>query len=183
MTEELRYVTFDTDMGWIGILASARGFLRTTLPHPSAEEARQLLGDSVNYATWSPQRFQDTMQRLRTYFAGLKATFPDELDLTGATIFQSQVWNITRLIPYGETRSYAWVAEQIKRPEAVRAVGQALASNPLPIIIPCHRVVARDGKLGGYSGGAEMKRRLLYLEGAASTGKSNRDRSLFQFPK
>jgi len=168
MAGELEYITFNTNMGWIGILGSAKGLLRTTLPHPSAEEARQLLGNSLNYATWSPHRFQDIVPRLRTYFAGRKETFPDELDLTGATAFQHQVWEITRLIPYGETRSYAWVAEQIKKPEAVRAVGQALARNPLPIIIPCHRVVASDGKPGGYSGGVEMKRRLLYLETAAS---------------
>ena len=167
----------------MGILGSAKGLLRTTLPHPSAEEARQLLGNSLNYATWSRHQFQDIVPRLRTCFAGRKETFPDELDLHEASSFQRQVWNITRLIPYGEIRSYAWVSEQIKRPEAVRAVGQALASNPLPVIIPCHRVVASDGKLGGYSGGAEMKRRLLYLEEAASTSKSNRDRSLCQFPK
>ena len=170
MTQKLNYSVFNTDMGWVGILGSARGLLRMTLPQPSAQEAHQLLGDSVNYATWSPRLFEDLMECLRAYFSGHKAVFPDRLDLSGVTPFQREVWEITKLIPYGETRSYAWVAEQIKRPGAVRAVGQALARNPLPVIVPCHRVLNIDGKLGGYTGGVEMKRRLLSLEASASIG-------------
>ena len=165
----LKYITFNTNMGWVGIFGSVKGLLRTTLPRRSAQEAHQLLGDSVNCATWSPRLFEDLMERLKAYFGGHKAAFPDRLDLSGATPFQREVWEITRLIPYGETRDYAWVAEQIKRPGAVRAVGQALARNPLPVIVPCHRVAASDGKLGGYSGGVEMKRQLLFLEAVASS--------------
>ncbi len=168
MTEELKYITFNTSMGWVGILASAKGLLVTTLPQRSAQEARQLLGNSVNQAIWSTYLFDDLIERLKTYFSGHKATFPDELDLSGATLFQREVWGTTRLIPYGKTRSYLWVAEQIKRPGAARAVGQALGRNPLPIIVPCHRVIANDGKLGGFSGGVEIKRYLLWLEGSAS---------------
>jgi methylated-DNA-[protein]-cysteine S-methyltransferase len=170
MTAELKYITFNTDMGWMGILGSTKGLLGTTLPQPSAQEACQLLGDGINYATWSPHLFENLIERLRIYLGGQKVTFPDELDLSGATAFQRQVWEITRLIPYGETRSYIWVAKQIKQLGAMRAVGQALARNPLPIIIPCHRVVASDGRLGGYSGGLEMKKYFLYLEAVASTG-------------
>ncbi len=155
-------------MGWVGMLASAKGLLGTTLPQHSAQEACQLLGDSVSYATWSPRLFDELMERLRIYFSGHRTTFSDELDLSGATPFQREVWKITRLIPYGETRSYAWVAEQIKKRRAMRAVGQALSKNPLPIIVPCHRVVASDGKLGGFSGEVEMKRYLLSLETSAS---------------
>ncbi len=165
---ELKYTACRTNKGWIGILGSAKGLLVTTLPQPSVQEARQLLGARVNYATWSPRWFEDLMERLRTYFGGYQVAFPDELDLSGATPFQRQVWEITRLIPYGKTRSYLWVAEQIKRPGVARAVGQALSRNPLPIIVPCHRVVASDGKLGGFSGGVEMKGYLLSLEASAS---------------
>jgi len=168
MTEKLSYITFNTDMGWIGILGLAKGLLHITLPQPSVHEVRQLLGDSVSHATWSPHLFKDLMERLKVYFSGHRTTFPDKLDLSQATHFQREVWEITRLIPYGETRSYAWVAEQIKKPRAMRAVGQALSKNPLPIIIPCHRVVASDGKLGGFGGGVEMKRYLLSLETSAS---------------
>jgi methylated-DNA-[protein]-cysteine S-methyltransferase len=164
MAGRLKYITFNTDMGWVGILGSARGLLGTTLPQGSAQAVCQLLGDGIIYATWTPHLFDDLVERLRLYFGGYKATFPDELDLSGATAFQRKVWEITRLIPYGETRSYAWVAEQIKKPMAVRAVGQALGRNPLPVIVPCHRVVASDGRLGGYSGGLEWKSHLLNLE-------------------
>jgi len=154
-------------MGWVGILSSANGLLRTTLPQHSAQQVHQLLGESIDYAIWSPDSFEDLKERFRIYFSGHKATFSDELDLSQATVFQREVWEMTRLIPYGETRSYTWLAKQIKKPRAVRAVGQALARNPLPIIIPCHRVVAGDGKLSGYGGGVEMKRHLLHLEASA----------------
>ena len=171
MVRELEYITFDTGTGWIGISGSAKGLLRATLPQPSAQEAHQLLGDDTNYAVWSPGRFDDLIERLRMYFNGHKVTFPDELDLSLATTFQREVWQITKLIPYGETRSYSWVAEQIGKPGAARAVGQTLARNPLPIIVPCHRVVARDGRLSGYGGGTEMKRYLLWLEASANIRK------------
>jgi len=167
MTQQLKCIIFNTDMGWMGILGSAKGLLRTTLPHPSAQEIRQLFGDNIKQASRSPRLFADLIQRLKLYFGGYKVNFPDRLDLSGATDFQRKVWETTRLIPYGETRSYAWVAEQIKQPGALRAVGQALGRNPLPIIVPCHRVVASNGKLGGFSNGIEMKKRLLYLEGSA----------------
>ena len=164
MTTELKYVTFSSDMGWVGILGSSKGLLSTTLPQRSTQEACQLLGDKVNHATRSPGVFDDLVTRLKTYFSGHKTTFPDALDLPGATPFQREVWETTRLIPYGETRNYLWVAEQIKRPRAAQAVGQALGRNPLPVIVPCHRVVTSNGRLGGFSGGVEMKRCLLWLE-------------------
>ncbi len=167
MIGELRYTTFDTDMGWVGILASAKGLRRVTVPQPSAQEAQQLLG-SLIHATSAPHLFDNLIQRFRIYFGGHRVPFPDQLDLSGATTFQRQVWETNRLIPYGETRSYAWVAQQIWQPRAVRAVGQALGKNPLPIIIPCHRVITSNGKLGGFGGGVEMKKRLLSLEAATA---------------
>lgn len=167
-TDVLNYATFNSDAGWIGILGSVKGLLRLTLPQRSAQEAHQQLGDSVNCATRPPHLFENLMERLRIYFGGHKADFPDELDLSRATAFQRKVWEVTRLIPYGKTRTYGWVANQIGQPKAMRAVGQALSRNPLPIIIPCHRVIASDGKLGGFTGGLDMKRSLLSLE--ASVG-------------
>lgn len=168
MAGELKYTISNIDMGWVGILGSEKGLLCTTLPQGSAQEAKKLLGDRVKDATWSDDLFADLIQRLSSYFGGHQVSFPDELDLSQATAFQRQVWEITRLIPYGETRSYSWVAEQLGKARAGRAVGQALARNPLPIIIPCHRVVTKDGKLGGYSDGLEMKKYLLRLEASAN---------------
>ena len=166
MGTELRYTIFNTEIGWIGILGSAAGLLCVTLPHSSAEETRQLLGDNISHATRSPNLFKDLIERIGNYFGGHKVNFPDKLDLSGATSFQREVWETTRLIPYGDTTSYRWVAEQIRKPRATRAVGQALGKNPLPIIVPCHRVLASNGRLGGFTGGIETKRRLLHLEGS-----------------
>jgi methylated-DNA-[protein]-cysteine S-methyltransferase len=157
-------ITFKTEAGWIGISGSAKGLRRATLPQLSALEAFRLL--KAEGAVWCPNIFENLVQRLRDYFGGYRVTFPDRLDLTGATSFQRRVWETTRLIPYGSTRDYLWVAEQIGIPRAARAVGQALAQNPLPVIIPCHRILTSNGSLGGYSGGTETKRWLLSLEAA-----------------
>lgn len=167
MTEQLAYTTFNTIMGWVGILGSSKGIRRTTLPQPSAQDARRLLGKPLDYAEPAPNLFQDLRERFQAYFNGEKIDFPDEFDLPGTTPFQRQVWEVTKLIPYGDTRSYKWVAEQIGKSRASRAVGQALAKNPLPIIVPCHRVVSIDGRLVGFSGGLTMKRQLLQLEAQA----------------
>jgi methylated-DNA-[protein]-cysteine S-methyltransferase len=86
------------------------------------------------------------------------------------TDFQKSVWSQLRKIPYGETRSYSQIAEAIGRPKAVRAVGTANGSNPVAIIVPCHRVIGSSGKLTGYGGGLPLKKRLLELEGAWSMG-------------
>jgi methylated-DNA-[protein]-cysteine S-methyltransferase len=172
VTQELNYVIFNSGAGWIGILSSANGLLTATLPQPSKEEAHRLLDSAVKKASRSPLHFSDLEERFREYFCGHAVTFPDKLDLSLFTPFQRRVWEVTGLIPYGETRSYTWVAEQVGKPKAVRAVGQALGRNPLPVIIPCHRVVTIEGKLGGYSGGLEFKQYLLSLEVAGGLKKS-----------
>jgi O-6-methylguanine DNA methyltransferase len=158
------YIVFNTDMGWIGVLGSAKGLLRVSLPRLSATGALEALGDIAKEVTYTTGRLEDVASRLRLYFGGQPMTFPDELDLSGATPFQREVWRQTRLIPRAETRSYRWLAEQTGRPGAARAVGQALARNPLPVIIPCHRVISKSGHLGGFSNGTVLKRRLLDLE-------------------
>jgi O-6-methylguanine DNA methyltransferase len=89
------------------------------------------------------------------------------MDLSSGTDFQRRVWRALQKIPRGQTRSYGWVARKIGRPKAARAVGTACGANPVPIIIPCHRVIASDGSLGGFGGGLPLKRRLLALEKAA----------------
>jgi len=164
MTGKLKYAVSNVGVGWVGVLASDSGLLETTLPQDSAWEAERLLGDRVREAVRSDDFFADLLQRLKSYFAGGRVDFADELDLSPATDFQRQVWRLARLIPYGETRSYGWVAEKLSKPGVGRAVGQALASNPLPVIVPCHRVMAKGRKLGGYSGGVARKRYLLRLE-------------------
>lgn len=170
MPENLEYTAANTSLGWIAIMGSASGLLSVTLPQPSSQEALKLLGDMANDAAWSPHRFEDVAGRLRHFLSGQMGAFADKLDLSRATPFQREVWRITRLIPYGETRSYSWVAEQTGKPGAARAVGQALARNRLAIIIPCHRVLGGSGKLCGFSGGLKLKRQLLRLEASAGSG-------------
>lgn len=161
---DLKFAVFKTDFGWMGILGSAAGLLELTLPQTSSQAARAQLGDKINLATNSPRFYEDLIGRLRGYFKGNREIFPDKLDLLEATDFQCRVWQAARAIPYGETRSYSWVAAKIGKPYAVRAVGQALGKNPLPIVIPCHRVLGNDGKLCGFRGGLQMKQYLLKLE-------------------
>ena len=106
-----------------------------------------------------------TKAQLREYFSGQRQAFNLPLAPVG-TPFQREVWQALAEIPWGEVRSYADIARAIQRPKAVRAVGAANGRNPLPIVVPCHRVVGSDGSLTGFAGGLEMKRALLELEGS-----------------
>ena len=108
------------------------------------------------------------VRQLRAYFDGQLKEFDLALDLEG-TAFQKRVWDELVKIPYGRTRSYRELACDIGAPKAIRAVGAANGSNPAPIVVPCHRVIGSSGKLVGYGGGLELKRRLLELEGCVVT--------------
>ncbi len=102
---------------------------------------------------------------LEDYFArgrAIEGLIPTPVE---GTPFQRRVWSVLETIPHGEVRSYGWVAERIGMPRASRAVGAANGANPIPIIVPCHRVINADGRIGGYSGGVSIKRKLLELEG------------------
>jgi len=111
---------------------------------------------------------RETIRQLRLYFAGSLQAFDLPLELMG-TEFQKRVWAALVTIPYGETRSYTAIAQQIGAPRAVRAVGAANGRNPIPIIVPCHRVIGMSGNLVGFGGGLEWKRKLLDLESNNST--------------
>lgn len=109
-----------------------------------------------------------TQKELTEYFAGKRKKFTVPLDVQG-TDFQKKVWNQLSQIPFGKTQSYKDVAGKIKNPQAMRAVGTANGHNPVSIIVPCHRVIAADGTLGGYAGGLNRKKKLLALEGLILT--------------
>ena len=125
-----------------------------------------------------PRPLQETKYSLRfkkeleAYFQGRMSTFDQEVGFPEGTDFEQEVWLALRDIPYGETRSYKWLAERIGRPKATRAVGRALGRNPIPIVLPCHRVIESDGSLGGYSSGVDIKRRLLDIEYYAKQAES-----------
>ncbi|MFW6125948.1 MAG: methylated-DNA--[protein]-cysteine S-methyltransferase [Chloroflexota bacterium] len=168
LTVDLRYAVFETEVGLVAVVGSPAGLRRVVIPHRSESGVWGLALEGAKEAAPDSAWFVDLAERMRRYFQGQRVAFEDELDITWATPFLRAVWEATRHIPYGETRSYGWVARWIGRPRAVRAVGQALARNPLPIIVPCHRVVASDGSPGGFTGGLELKKRLLALEARAA---------------
>ena len=113
---------------------------------------------------YAPNR--EAIRQVIEYLEGKRSDFDLRLDLRG-TPFQRSVWNALLEIPYGATRSYADVARAVGNPNAVRAVGTANGTNPIPLVVPCHRVIATGGKLGGYGGGLDLKRRLLAMEQSA----------------
>jgi methylated-DNA-[protein]-cysteine S-methyltransferase len=163
---KLRYALVETRVGWMGILGSTIGLRHIVLPQVSPRAVLSAFGERLLEAAPDIAPFGDLPQRLTGYFYGEIVAFPDHLDSADATPFQRDVWQMTRSIPYGQTRSYTWVAQQIGIPRGARAVGRALAKNPLPIVVPCHRVIGAGGELGGFRYGLEMKRRLLQMEAA-----------------
>jgi len=165
----LTFVLFDTCLGWMGMVNSPSGLRMVVLPQKSREAVFcKVTNYSCAAEEQSPALFGDLPHRLRRYLEGEPVDFTDKLDLVEATRFQQNVWQAVRTIPYGETRSYGWVANKLGLPKAARGVGQALARNPLPIVIPCHRVISSNGSLGGFGGGVEIKEFLLRLEQAPS---------------
>ena len=154
-----------TAWGWMGMASSLAGLLALTLPEPTQERALEPLLER-----WGKEQLYDdpTLDGLKTklqqYFDGRRVIFDEPLYLSGATAFQRRVWSAVRDIPYGETRSYSQIARQAGSPAAARAVGQALAANPVPIVVPCHRVIGSNGDLRGFGGGLDLKRRLLEME-------------------
>ncbi|UCG55172.1 MAG: methylated-DNA--[protein]-cysteine S-methyltransferase [Dehalococcoidia bacterium] len=168
----MEWTVINTDMGWVSIVSSERGLSHISVPYNSPQESLESLGKVMKDAKFSLNRFGDLPQRLKAYFSGYRISFTDALDFSDATNFQREVWQEARRIPYGETRSYAWLADRVGQSKAWRAVGQALAKNRLPIIIPCHRVISSNCNLGGFSGGLDMKKRLLQLEVTAISPKS-----------
>ena len=107
-----------------------------------------------------------TIKLLDLYFAGGPVDFAEiSVQLAYGTEFQQHVWKAIQKIPYGEVRSYQWIADQIGRPKSARSIGNAVGENPVSILVPCHRVIRSNGELGGYGGGLERKRQLLTLEG------------------
>lgn len=158
----------ETALGWVGIAASQTGLVGLTLPQPTEAAALEQLRERYGPLEPDDGRLASLQARLRAYFGGEPVSFDDvPLDTRGVgTEFQRRVWEATRAIPRGETRTYGQLAREIGSPGAARAVGQALARNPWPIIVPCHRVVGHDGRLTGFGGGLKMKQRLLRMEGA-----------------
>jgi methylated-DNA-[protein]-cysteine S-methyltransferase len=152
----IRYRTMDSPVGTLTLAGPA-----STLRHLRMEDQTY----EPNRTDWERDEdaFGDAVDQLQAYFAGELIGFDLDMELIG-TAFERRVWAALQTIPYGETRSYGEIAEQIGAPGAFRAVGRANGRNPIGIIVPCHRVIGANGDLTGYGGGLDRKRALLELE-------------------
>lgn len=153
-----------TAWGWVGIANSPGGLLALTFPQSTQAGALKPLLERWGGRPSYDDALDELKRELQQYFQGQRVLFNAVLNLREATVFQRRVWSAVRDIPYGETRSYGQIARQAGSPGAARAVGRAMATNPLPIVVPCHRVIGSDGNLRGFGGGLDLKRRLLELE-------------------
>ncbi len=160
-----KYHLVELPMGWMVLLAGEDGLKRASLK-PSPQDALEDLGTDLDGADDDRDAFIQVVECLHRYAGGdMTALDGIELDFSGVTPFFNAAWNACRSIPSGETRSYAWLAAEAGSPLAMRAAGQAMARNRFSLIIPCHRVIASDGGLGGYGGGGlGVKARLLQME-------------------
>lgn len=158
---------FDSPLGPLRIASTGRGLAYLQLPRANGLGVEGWLArhapDARCVDAYAPHR--EAIRQVLQYLEGKRDVFDLPLDLRG-TPFQRAVWRAVAEIPYGETRSYQRVARSVRRPRAVRAVGAANGANPVPLVVPCHRVIASGGGLGGYGGGLDAKRRLLAMEQA-----------------
>lgn len=148
-----------TDQGEFIAQFTSRGLARLQFPGTSAEPP---VDSSPPPRSWLRQ----TRAALSSILNGTTPKMLPPLDLSGGTKFQQQLWRALLRIPAGRTRSYGELARALRRPKAARAIGQACGANPIPVIVPCHRVLAGGGRLGGFSGGLSWKRKLLEIEDA-----------------
>ena len=157
-------VIIETKLGAFQAAYSPRGV--SSLVFPGSGGSR-----SVVTAKPTPSFIRKLAQQLKQYASGKSVRWSVSIDLSSGTDFQRKVWRALTKIPRGETRSYGWVAQKVGKPKDARAVGAACGANPVPVIIPCHRVVAGNGSLGGFGGGLSKKRRLLALESGAQKAR------------
>ena len=167
----LDYALFDSPPGWVLAAASSSGlcmvhFCGGKAPSPSkaVELLRPLGPDAAVHQNPGSPLIEEALRAFQAYLTSGTPLPPLPLDFRIGTPFQRQVWQALCQIPFGETRTYLEIAREVNRPEGARAVGQACGRNPLPMIVPCHRVLRSGGQLGGYTGGLAIKEFLLQLE-------------------
>lgn len=163
---QLFYDLVPSPLGDLFVATGPAGLIAVEF-HPDGSEAERLATARGSPITRSSEALAPVAAQLAEYFAGRRRDFDLPLDLSGSSEFQRTVLAVTARIPLGRTMTYGEIARELGKPGASQAVGQALGRNPVPIVIPCHRVLADGGDLGGYSGrgGLETKRALLMLEG------------------
>lgn len=167
METALTSVVAETVLGWAGVALSKRGIRHATLFHRNRAGAEGELAAFGAKPSPDETRAGEIEALLERYASDASVSLDDyPVDLPRCTELQRDIWLALREIPRGETRSYGWLARRVGHPSAARAIGAAVGSNPIPLWLPCHRVVASNGTLHGFGGGLAMKQALLELEGA-----------------
>ncbi len=162
---DVAYRTLDTPVGTLLLAATSSGLVRIAYEREDLDAVlRSLAGKISPRILETPRRLDEVVRQLEEYFDGRRTSFDLPIDLRLSAGFRRSVLSYLPTIGYGETASYQSVAVAVHNPKAVRAVGTACATNPLPVVIPCHRVIRSDGQLGAYLGGPEMKHQLLDME-------------------
>ncbi len=158
----------DTFLGELWVARSEAGLAAVSLWGDRSQFSKQVFGLTGRQPDYLPEKVSTVVQQLREYLHGQRKQFTIRIDWSVMTPFQQEVLRLVCDIEYGRTSTYGHIAQQLGKPNAMRAVGRANATNPIPIIVPCHRVLGSDGSLQGYSapGGVETKARLLRLEGS-----------------
>ena len=162
---DVAYRTFDTPVGTLLLAATPTGLVRVAYEREGIDAVLLNLAGRISPRILrAPRRLDEAVRQLEDYFAGRRTTFDLQLDLSLSAGFRRLVLAYLPAISYGQTASYQAVAAAVQNPKAVRAVGTACATNPLPVVVPCHRVIRSDGQVGAYLGGPEIKHQLLDLE-------------------
>jgi methylated-DNA-[protein]-cysteine S-methyltransferase len=166
---ETRYCLFDTAIGSCGVAWGARGLTRLQLPEADrGATERRLRARAAKVSEAPPAEIDRLIAEVQCYMTGCRVDFAAvEIDLANIDPFERKIYAAARTIPWGQTLTYGELARQIGSPDAARAVGRALGRNPVPIVVPCHRILAKGHRIGGFSapGGTFTKERLLALEG------------------
>ena len=163
---DVAYGTYESPLGGLTVMVTPRGLVRLSYPGEGLEAQLQELADRVSPRILeAPERTDDVRRQLDGYFTGRRRAFDVPIDWRLVRGFAGDVLRATARIPFGGVSSYREIAAAAGSPNAYRAAGNALGSNPVPIVVPCHRVLHAGGGLGGYTGGLERKRYLLELEG------------------
>ena len=165
---DVAYATLDSPLGRLLVASTKRGLVRVSFHTEQHDDVLNELVVRISPRVFeAPARLDEVRRELDEYFEGERKSFDLALDWQLSRGFRSEVLHkLHENVPYGETATYAEMAADAGRPRAYRAAGSAMGSNPIPVVVPCHRVVASGGGLGGYGGGLDMKRFLLKLEGA-----------------
>ena len=157
------HTNIDSSIGILGLVSNGDSLLRIILPNENISESKLQHQYPYKDIIEDKLEFNETIDQLSEYFAGTRKVFNIKTKIEISQFYKKALLEVAK-VPYGETYSYSKIAQKLNNPKATRAVGTANARNPLPIIIPCHRIIAKNGKLGGYAGGLKMKKYLLEFE-------------------